>query len=148
MVCFSAISTGAKVYSCLRCRYATGGEIPGVLPRLSDAELAVTQSQNNTGNVRAIIHTRLSSFTQSFVPRCSRSSPTLTSIPLDVAVNTQSKLASAGRMGSSSGSRVSMGAFSPRQLVLHYSQRTRVMVGAGDKPWEMRVGDKVIVKNK
>ncbi|KAF8194392.1 Six-hairpin glycosidase-like protein [Mycena galopus ATCC 62051] len=31
--------------------HATGGEIPGVLPRLSDAELDVTQSANNTGNM-------------------------------------------------------------------------------------------------
>lgn len=31
---------------------ATGGSIPGVLPRLSDQELNVTQSVNNTGNVR------------------------------------------------------------------------------------------------
>ncbi|KAJ6455467.1 trehalase [Mycena sanguinolenta] len=31
--------------------HATGGEIPGVLPRLSDAELNVTQSANNTGNM-------------------------------------------------------------------------------------------------
>ncbi|KAJ7268041.1 trehalase [Mycena rebaudengoi] len=30
--------------------HATGGEIPGVLPRLSDAELGVTQSTTNTGN--------------------------------------------------------------------------------------------------
>lgn len=33
-------------------RHATGGSIPSLLPRLSDAELQVTQSQNNTGNVR------------------------------------------------------------------------------------------------
>lgn len=32
-------------------RRATGGSIPGVVPRLSDAELNVTQSVNNTGNV-------------------------------------------------------------------------------------------------
>ena len=32
-------------------RHATGGSISGILPRLSDAELNVTQSQNNTGNV-------------------------------------------------------------------------------------------------
>ncbi|KAG7444163.1 glycoside hydrolase [Guyanagaster necrorhizus] len=31
--------------------HATGGEIPGILPRLSDAELNVTQSVNNTGNM-------------------------------------------------------------------------------------------------
>lgn len=31
--------------------HATGGTIPGVLPRLSDAELNVTQSVNNTGNM-------------------------------------------------------------------------------------------------
>ncbi|KAF5360563.1 hypothetical protein D9756_004935 [Leucocoprinus leucothites] len=30
---------------------ATGGSIPGILPRLSDAELNVTQSINNTGNM-------------------------------------------------------------------------------------------------
>jgi len=30
---------------------ATGGSIPGILPRLSDADLAVTQSQTNTGNM-------------------------------------------------------------------------------------------------
>lgn len=34
-------------------RHATGGSIPGVLPRLSEAELNVTQSTNNTGNVCA-----------------------------------------------------------------------------------------------
>lgn len=33
-------------------RHATGGEIPNVLPRLSPDELNVTQSVNNTGNVR------------------------------------------------------------------------------------------------
>ncbi|THU99809.1 glycoside hydrolase [Dendrothele bispora CBS 962.96] len=32
-------------------RHATGGSIPNVLPRLSDQELNVTQSQNNTGNM-------------------------------------------------------------------------------------------------
>lgn len=32
-------------------RHATGGSIPGILPRLSDQELNVTLSQNNTGNV-------------------------------------------------------------------------------------------------
>lgn len=32
-------------------RHATGGSIPGVLPRLSDQELNVTLSINNTGNV-------------------------------------------------------------------------------------------------
>ncbi|KAJ7505883.1 trehalase [Mycena galericulata] len=31
--------------------HATGGSIPGVLPRLSDAELNVTLSTNNTGNM-------------------------------------------------------------------------------------------------
>ena len=31
--------------------HATGGEIPSILPRLSDQELNVTQSVNNTGNV-------------------------------------------------------------------------------------------------
>ena len=31
--------------------HATGGEIQGLLPRLSDQELNVTQSVNNTGNV-------------------------------------------------------------------------------------------------
>ncbi|KAF8993496.1 glycoside hydrolase family 37 protein [Cyathus striatus] len=31
--------------------HATGGSIPGILPRLSDAELQVTQSVNNTGNM-------------------------------------------------------------------------------------------------
>ena len=36
----------------LTCRHATGGSISGVLDRLSDAELNVTQSVNNTGNVR------------------------------------------------------------------------------------------------
>ena len=33
-------------------RRATGGSIPSLLPRLSDAELSVTESVNNTGNVR------------------------------------------------------------------------------------------------
>ena len=32
-------------------RHATGGSIPNILPRLSDQELNVTQSVNNTGNV-------------------------------------------------------------------------------------------------
>ncbi|KAJ6584320.1 Six-hairpin glycosidase-like protein [Mycena capillaripes] len=36
--------------SCV-CRHATGGEIPNLLPRLSDAELNVTQSTTNTGNM-------------------------------------------------------------------------------------------------
>lgn len=36
-------------------RQATGGSIPGVIPRLSDAELNVTQSINNTGNVSTLI---------------------------------------------------------------------------------------------
>ncbi|KZT11812.1 glycoside hydrolase family 37 protein [Laetiporus sulphureus 93-53] len=31
--------------------HATGGELPGILPRLSDSELNVTQSINNTGNM-------------------------------------------------------------------------------------------------
>ncbi|TFK40489.1 trehalase [Crucibulum laeve] len=31
--------------------HATGGSIPGILPRLSDAELGVTQSTTNTGNM-------------------------------------------------------------------------------------------------
>ncbi|KAH9850179.1 glycoside hydrolase [Lenzites betulinus] len=31
--------------------HATGGQIPNLLPRLSDQELNVTQSQNNTGNM-------------------------------------------------------------------------------------------------
>ena len=34
--------------------HATGGAIQGLLPRLSDQELNVTQSQNNTGNVRTV----------------------------------------------------------------------------------------------
>ena len=38
------------------CRHATGGSIPGVLDRLSDEELNVTQSVNNTGNVRQGIY--------------------------------------------------------------------------------------------
>lgn len=33
-------------------RRATGGSIEGILPKLSDQELNVTQSINNTGNVR------------------------------------------------------------------------------------------------
>lgn len=33
-------------------RHATGGSIPGLLPRLSDAQLNVTQSINNNGHVR------------------------------------------------------------------------------------------------
>lgn len=37
-----------------RRRHATGGELPGILPRLSDDELNVTLSQNNTGNVRPL----------------------------------------------------------------------------------------------
>ena len=40
------------VASALCSWHATGGEIPGLLPRLSDQELNVTQSVNNTGNVR------------------------------------------------------------------------------------------------
>ena len=34
--------------------HATGGEIQGLLPRLSDQELNVTQSVNNTGNVSVL----------------------------------------------------------------------------------------------
>lgn len=33
-------------------RHATGGSILGLLPKLSDQQLNVTQSINNTGNVR------------------------------------------------------------------------------------------------
>ena len=36
-------------------RQATGGSIPNLLPRLSDAELNVTQSINNTGNVSVVL---------------------------------------------------------------------------------------------
>ena len=44
-------------------RHATGGSIPGVVPRLSDAELNVTQSINNTGNVCiSYFHVSLVSF--------------------------------------------------------------------------------------
>ena len=42
------------VASALCSWHATGGEIQGLLPRLSDAELNVTQSVNNTGNVRLL----------------------------------------------------------------------------------------------
>ena len=37
-------------------RLATGGSIPNLLPRLSDAELNVTQSINNTGNVSVVFN--------------------------------------------------------------------------------------------
>ena len=33
-------------------RYSTGGSIPNILPRLTDQQLNVSQSTNNTGNVR------------------------------------------------------------------------------------------------
>lgn len=33
-------------------RYSTGGSLPGLLPRLSDAALNISGSINNTGNVR------------------------------------------------------------------------------------------------
>ena len=36
-------------------RYATGGSIPGVLPRLSDAELNVTSSIESSGHVSALL---------------------------------------------------------------------------------------------
>ncbi|KAK7001795.1 trehalase [Favolaschia claudopus] len=39
------------VASALCSWHATGGELAGLLPRLSDQELNVTQSQNNTGNM-------------------------------------------------------------------------------------------------
>jgi len=35
-------------------RYATGGSIPGVLPRLSDQALSLSNSVGNTGNVRLL----------------------------------------------------------------------------------------------
>ncbi len=53
--------------------HATGGQIPGVLPRLSDQELNVTQSVNNTGNVRRHPFAKLWTMT----PRADDSFPTL-----------------------------------------------------------------------
>lgn len=42
------------------CRHATGGSIPNLLPRLSDQELNVTQSQTNDGNVGVRVPSRAS----------------------------------------------------------------------------------------
>jgi hypothetical protein len=61
-------------------RHATGGEIPGLLPKLSPAELNVTQSANNTGNVTIIPHVPVSRASSYFIiNRCLRNSRT--SIP-------------------------------------------------------------------
>ncbi|KAF7365668.1 Trehalase [Mycena venus] len=58
--------------------HATGGEIPGLLPRLSDAELNVTQSANNTGNVRIVLS--VSPHLPTHMPcRCLKSSRSRTS---------------------------------------------------------------------
>ena len=43
--------TANMAWICHYHRRATGGSIPSLLPRLSDAELNVTESVNNTGNV-------------------------------------------------------------------------------------------------
>jgi hypothetical protein len=41
-------------WTAMAARHATGGSIPGLLPRSSDTQLNVTQSINNTGNVRPL----------------------------------------------------------------------------------------------
>lgn len=45
------VNTGRQHLNYLFARHATGGSIDGILPRLSDAELNVTLSIGNTGNV-------------------------------------------------------------------------------------------------
>lgn len=47
--------SACHIYILMIARHATGGSIPNILPRLSNAELQVTQSVNNTGNVRILI---------------------------------------------------------------------------------------------
>ena len=53
-LCVSHVSIGFLTFpgSLNRARHATGGSIPGLLPRLSDQQLNVSQSINNTGIVR------------------------------------------------------------------------------------------------
>ncbi|KAJ6624408.1 trehalase [Mycena sp. CBHHK59/15] len=46
-----SLRTATLPACCVGGAHATGGSIPGVLPRLSDAELNVTQSTTNTGNM-------------------------------------------------------------------------------------------------
>jgi alpha,alpha-trehalase len=55
--------------------YATGGSIEGILPRRSDDQLNVTQSVNNTGNVRSYLFSLQLSLKICHHDRCSRSSP-------------------------------------------------------------------------
>ena len=73
-------------------RHATGGQIPGVLPRLSDAELNVTLSQNNTGNVSdARTHFCERNTDRSLINRCSKSSLTWTLILLAAVASIPSR---------------------------------------------------------
>ena len=66
-------------------RHATGGSIPNLLPKLSNSELNVTQSINNTGNVSGFvdIHYPLLCANRLFILlRCLRNFPIWTSIQL------------------------------------------------------------------
>lgn len=110
-------------------RHATGGSIPGLLPRLSDAELQVTQSQNNTGNVRhlSFIPRKLAwlysirrfVFLTSIrfpIARCLRNSRIPTSILPDGAESIPCRLDSAGRTALCSGRRLIMGKCSTHRI--------------------------------
>lgn len=90
------------------CRHATGGSIPGMLPQLPPAQLNLTGSINNTGNVRRPIVVSPLDLT-CFTPRCTKSFPTSTSIRRGTAVNTLFRRVSAGRTVSCSGLRPTMG---------------------------------------
>ena len=65
-------------------RQATGGSIPNVLPRLTNPELNVTQSINNTGNVSGILtlHFCVCVCANLFLQRCLRNFPIWTLILL------------------------------------------------------------------
>jgi hypothetical protein len=85
-------------------RHATGGSISGLLPRLSDQQLNVSQSINNTGNV---CHPFSPCFTyvHRHLYRCSRNFQSAMLIAADVVESIRYKLASGGRTVSCSGSR-------------------------------------------
>src|SRR6266481_1990360 len=87
-------------------RYATGGSIPGLLPRLSDQQLNVSQSINNTGNVRHSSHPFHFIDAQFYLPpyRCSRNSRLVTLIVAGVVESIRFKLALGGQTASCSGS--------------------------------------------
>lgn len=116
-------------------RHATGGSIPSLLPRLSDAELQVTQSQNNTGNVRHLSfilplpagfgyicpENLFLTFIRFLVARCLRNSRIPTSILPDVAESIPCRLDSAGRTALCSGRRPIMEKCSTHRIARHSS---------------------------